>query len=119
MLSDCLARLALVPEVREKILARTRKILQTNYPVFAEWIQSHGELFSLIEPKAGAIAYFRYKLAINSTQLVEKLLHEKSVLIVPGDHFGMDHFLRIGFGEPPAYLTTALERVHDTLMTLA
>jgi aspartate/methionine/tyrosine aminotransferase len=118
MLSDSLARLALVPEIREKILARTRKILQTNYPVLAEWIENHGDLFSLVEPKAGAIAYFRYKLPINSTQLVEKLLQEKSVLIVPGDHFGMDHFLRVGFGEPPSYLTAALERVHETLISI-
>ena len=29
---------------------------------------------------------------------------EKSVLIVPGDHFGMDGYLRIGFGDEPDYL---------------
>ena len=68
-----------------------------------------------VEPKAGAIAYFRYKLPINSTQLVEKLLHEKSVLIVPGDHFGMDHYLRIGYGPPADYLTAALNRVEEGL----
>jgi len=61
-------------------------------------------MFSLVEPHAGAIALLRYRLQINSTQLVEKLLHEKSVLIVPGDHFGMDNFLRLGYGPPEDYL---------------
>ena len=41
----------------------------------------------------------RYHHAINSTALVNRLREEKSVLIVPGDHFGMDGYLRIGFGE--------------------
>ena len=118
MLSDVLAQIALTPSVRGNILGRTRKILQTNYPVLAEWIRNHGDLFSLVEPKAGAIAYVRYNLPVNSTQLVEKLLHEKSVLIVPGDHFGMDHYLRIGYGEPANFLHAALDRIHDTLASL-
>jgi len=118
MLSDVLARLALVPEIRENIFSRTRSILQANYPILANWLQNHGELFSIVEPKAGAIAYFRYKMSINSTQLVEKLLHEKSVLIVPGDHFGMDHYLRVGYGPPADYLTAALDRIHETLISL-
>jgi len=118
MLSDVLARLALVPETREKILARTQKILQTNYPILGEWIRNHGDMFAMIEPKAGAIAYFRYKMPINSTQLVEKLLQEKSVLIVPGDHFGMDRYLRIGYGPPADYLIAGLDRIHETLAAL-
>ncbi len=117
-LSDVLARLALQPRVRENILSRTRKILQNNYPILREWISNHGDTFSLVEPHAGAIAYLRYKLDINSTELADRLLHEKSVLIVPGDHFGMDHYLRIGYGPPAEYLHTALERIHSTLVEL-
>ena len=43
----------------------------------------------------------RYDHAINSTTLVNRLREEKSVLIVPGDHFGMDGYLRLGFGSHP------------------
>ena len=42
-----------------------------------------------------------------------RLRTEKSVLVVPGDHFGMDHYLRLGFGEPPEYLRAALERLGE------
>jgi aspartate/methionine/tyrosine aminotransferase len=118
ILSDLLARKALSSETRDYIFSRTRKILQDNYPILANWIHSHGNTFSMVEPQAGAIAYLRYKIHINSTMLVEKLLHEKSVLIVPGDHFGMDHYLRIGYGSPPNYLHSALERIHQTLLDL-
>jgi len=115
MLSDVLARIALVPATRERILARTGKILQSNYPILGDWIHKHSEQFSMIAPKAGAIAYFRYKMAINSTVLVEKLRDEKSVLIVPGDHFGMDQYLRIGYGSPGDYLIAGLDRIDETL----
>lgn len=118
-LSDRVARLALRPQTREKIRTRTRDILQSNYPVLVDWIKAHKEHFSYVEPQAGAIAYLRYSLDINSTVLVEKLLHEKSTLIVPGDHFGMDHYLRIGYGAPSDYLRAGLDRIHATLGQLS
>ena len=47
--------------------------------------------------------------------LVTALRLEKSVLIVPGDHFGMDGYLRIGFGDQVDYLRQGLERLHDLI----
>jgi aspartate/methionine/tyrosine aminotransferase len=118
MLSNMLATIALRSGVRERILTRTRKILQTNYPALNDWVESHNELFSMIPSQAGAIAYFRYNLSIGSTELVERLRDEKSVLIVPGDHFGMDRFLRVGYGSPAEYLQSGLDRVHELISTL-
>lgn len=116
MLNDVLAQIAL--RNRDKIRKRTVGILQNNYPVLRDWISQHEGLFSMIPPRAGAIAYLRYGLNINSTELVEKLLHEKSTLIVPGDQFGMDHYLRIGFGTPADYLKAGLDRIHAALLEL-
>lgn len=78
-------------------------------------MENHGSMFRMVEPKAGAIAYVHYDLPINSSQLVERLLREKSVLVVPGDHFGMDSYLRIGYGPPPELLVRALNHTHDLL----
>jgi aspartate/methionine/tyrosine aminotransferase len=47
---------------------------------------------------AGAIAYFEYDLPINSTTLIDQLRKESSVLLVPGDQFGLDKGIRVGFG---------------------
>ena len=110
-MSDRLAQIALAPKRREEILARTRSILQRNYGILADWIRNHGSLFSHIPPTAGAICFLRYALRINSTELAWRLLKEKSTLIVPGDHFGMDGFIRIGMGDAQAYLTKGLERI--------
>jgi aspartate/methionine/tyrosine aminotransferase len=40
------------------------------------------------------------------------------VLIVPGDHFGMDGYLRIGYGDETAYLRDGLTRLHDLLVEI-
>jgi aspartate/methionine/tyrosine aminotransferase len=117
-LSDQIAQIALEPETRERILARTRNILRANYPLLTAWLGNHAETFTLTEPRAGAIAFLRYQLDINSTELTDRLRRERSVLIVPGDHFGLDHYLRIGYGSKIEYLQAGLERIHDLLLKL-
>jgi aspartate/methionine/tyrosine aminotransferase len=75
-------------------------------------------VFELVPPQAAAIAFIRYHIDINSTELIERLRKDKSVLIVPGDHFGMDRFLRISFGLPHDYLSAGLDRIHDLVTEL-
>ena len=110
-LSDALARHALEPVRRERLLARTRGILNRNYPIVSGWLNGQAGLFSYAPPDAGAIVYARYHHAINSTELITRLRVERSVLVVPGDHFGMDHYLRLGFGDDPEQLRAGLDRL--------
>lgn len=116
-LSDLLARMALDPMRRPAILDRTRRIIRTNYPVIRDWLASHGDAFSHVAPEAGAIVYVGYRHGINSTELVVRLRDTQSVLIVPGDHFNMDGYLRIGFGSETAHLVEGLRRLHLLLET--
>ena len=118
MLSNHLAAIALSPEVRPRIIQRTRDYIRKGFPVLQQWMDSHENTFSIIPPQAAAIAFARYHLDINSTEFTERLIKEKSVLIVPGDHFGLDHFLRISYGLPHDYLTAALDRIHELIMEL-
>jgi hypothetical protein len=113
--SDRLARIALAPEKRKKILARTRQILRTNIDILFSWFKRQNGLFDCIRPRAGAIAFPRYNLDINSTELVNTIRKKKSVLLVPGDHFEMDRFLRFGYGEEKNRLLQALNLVEEAL----
>jgi aspartate/methionine/tyrosine aminotransferase len=118
-LNDALARRALEPSMRTRLLARTRDILNHNYPIIAGWLDQRSAMFSYAPPDAGAIVYTRYHHVVNSTELITRLRVEKSVLIVPGDHFGMDHYLRLGFGDNPDHLTQGLSRLHDLLCSIS
>jgi aspartate/methionine/tyrosine aminotransferase len=118
MLSNKLAALALSPEVRPRLLRRARDYVRGGFSVLQAWMERHGETFRLVPPQAAAIAFARYRLEIGSTELAERLRKEKSVLLVPGDHFGMDHFLRISFGLPEEYLLPALDRIRELIVEL-
>ena len=109
--------LAMAPGRRARLMERTRDILRANLPMMEEWLRADGG-FHWIRPEAGAIIYARYDHPINSTELVTRLRVEKSVLVVPGDHFGMDGYLRLGFGEPQEYNRAGLGRLHDLLSSL-
>jgi aspartate/methionine/tyrosine aminotransferase len=117
-LSDLLARKALQPAVRARILTRTRGIVNGNLAVLQEWMRQHENAFRLVPPRAGAIAYPRYSWPIGSKHLTERLRDEQSVLVVPGDQFGMDGFLRIGLGNEPEDLRAGLERIDRVLGSL-
>ncbi len=117
-LSDHLAQVALRPDVRPRILARTRRLIQANLPVFTAWMRGHDPGFRLVPPRAGAIVYPRYSWPINSTRLVERLRDERSVLVVPGDQFGMDGYLRIGLGNEPEELKAGLKQMDAVLESL-
>lgn len=107
--SDFLARVALRPENRVKLLERTRTILNANYPILREWAEVNE--FTFVPPQAGAIGYLRYYLDIGSLEFSERLRQEKSVLVVPGEHFLMGKYLRIGFGGNADHLREGLELI--------
>jgi aspartate/methionine/tyrosine aminotransferase len=119
MLSNKLAALALSPEVRPRIMQRTRHYIRQGFPILQSWMEGHQDIFTVHPPDAAAIAFVRYHLGINSTQLVDQLRREKSVLIVPGDHFGLDHFFRISFGLLREILLPALDRIRELVIELS
>jgi aspartate/methionine/tyrosine aminotransferase len=117
-ISDKLASIALSPPNRDRILARTRAILNGNWPILEAWLRAQGDIFDFSAPSAGAVVFARYNLDINSTELVEKLVRDISVLLVPGDHFEMDGHLRFGYGSREPYLRSALGLVGKALKDL-
>ncbi len=116
--SNLLAQRALTPEKRKKILERTRKILNKNLSHLQAWLDKQDGLFHLVPPQAGAIAFARYNLDIDSVQLVTRIRKEKSVLLVPGKHFGMDNYLRFGYGIEEETLLKSLSLVSEILNSI-
>ena len=117
MLGNKLATHALSPAVRRRLLDRTRKYVRLGYDNFARWCEQHSDLLSLVPPQAAAIAFVRYNRQVNSSKLVKRLIEEQSTLVVPGDHFGLDHHLRISYGLPQDYVNEGLERIYQTLVS--
>lgn len=111
--SDLLARVALRPDTRERLLNRTRTIIRENFPLLENWVASHDGMMSMQSPKAGAIGYLRYNYDIESLDLVIGLRDNKSLLTVPGAHFDMGRYLRIGYGANPEQLKEGFQLIDE------
>jgi aspartate/methionine/tyrosine aminotransferase len=116
--SDRLTALAMRPDVRENILARTRAIIRANLPPLEGWIQAHPS-FRYVRPIAGAIVYVKYDLPIASADLVDRIRLDQSVLLVPGSMFGLKKGIRFGFGYDVEHTLKGLARVDATLAAVA
>jgi hypothetical protein len=107
-MSDHLAALALEPRMRTRLLERTRGILRQNYRVLEAWLRRFGDTFSWRAPQAGAICWVSYRQPLRALDVVERMRAEYSVLLVPGEHFGVPGHLRFGYGEASAHFQEAL-----------
>ena len=118
MLSNLLAAHALSARVRPRLIRRTRDYIRNGFPVLEAWMQEQDGLFSYTPPQASAVTFIRYNLDINSTELMETLCREASVFVGAGDSFGMDHHLRVAFGQEKEVLEEAFARIRATLERL-
>jgi len=98
LLSDHLGTIVMEPQRRESILSRARHIIRKNLPPIEEWFLKRDDIFTYVRPEAGAFVYCDYKLPINSTELINRLRVEQSVLLTAGDQHGLDKGIRTGFG---------------------
>ena len=112
-LSDTLAIAALEPQRRRWLLDRTRERLRVNLDAVCAWLDQRKTGMKYIRPRAGGMMWLAYRDTTNSTALAERIRTEASVLVVPGDQYGMDGWLRIGFGGEIAHVHEGLERIHS------
>lgn len=115
IVSQYVAEIALSDQVRPTILKRNRDMLNKNVDILSKWISGHGNLFKFIAPKAGGMAFMKYRIDINSTELSTWLREKESVFIVPGDCYGMDGYIRIGVGERSDYLIEGLTKMSKAI----
>ena len=89
---------------RNQILDRTRKIINKNLEILNDFFLDYQELFEWKEPDGGCIGYPKYKGEDNVGKFCDRLVKEKSVLLLPSQVYSSNlikspknHF-RIGYG---------------------
>ena len=113
--SDWVASRILDTKRRKKILDGTKQHLNQNMNTLVEWIDTCDGKLSLSPPQAGAIAFVRIKMDIPSQDLTYHIRDNFSVLLTAGKWFGLEGFLRFGYGPPNEYLLEALDRIGESL----
>jgi len=118
MLGDRLAAYALSPEVRPRLIERTREYVRRGYKTLAQWCQENSDYFSVVPPGAAAISFVKYTPAVNSSAFVHHLVTEYDTYVAPGDHFGMDGFLRISYGLEEGFVKEGLHLIRAAFDTV-
>ena len=117
-ISDHIARVAVSPDVRTQLYARTRAVLRANLPMLQSWASEMGDFFEYTPPTAGAIVFMKYNSDAKSIPMCERILKEQSTLIVPGLHCGCESYVRVWLGAKADYLQGGLARLRAGLAPL-
>jgi aspartate/methionine/tyrosine aminotransferase len=80
----------------DRLIARTREILQHNRALLLPFLRSRTEL-EFVEPAGGTVAFPRIRGLEHSDRFVERLMNERDTAVVPGRFFEAPAHFRIGF----------------------
>lgn len=115
LIDDALAVLAM--KHVDRIYERSLKIVRTNYQILSDWIENE-PLINWVPPRAGSIAFLRYNFKMSSVELCLRFIRDKRTLLVPGSCFGIEGYLRIGYGCKTETLREGLSRFKSFLNSL-
>jgi DNA-binding transcriptional MocR family regulator len=103
----------------DEILSRNLVIIRRNLALLDAFFEAYEDLFAWVRPKAGAIAFVRFKGPLSSEELGVELAHA-SISIKPAYVFTKDlarygDYFRIGYGEEamPAALEAFTQFVEE------
>lgn len=94
---------------KEKIFERNTTMIGQNLRTLKTWIDQRSDILSFMPPTAGLLCMLRYHLDIPSIQLADRLAEQYSVLLAPGSVFGLEGYLRLGFGQHPDIFRRGIE----------
>ncbi len=81
----------------EDLVARTRRLLDTNMALVRDFLHSRPEL-EFVYPAGGTVVFPRVRGLDNTDTLADRLLRERETAVVPGRFFDAPAHIRIGFG---------------------
>ncbi|MDO4324532.1 MAG: aminotransferase [bacterium] len=112
MFDEAIAAVAL--KHADKILARSRSLIQKNLEILDTWVQKEPHI-SYVKPKAGTTALLHYEGEMDSVTFCKQMLDETGVFMTPGDCFGEEKCARIGYACSSEDLTVGLEKMSEYL----
>ncbi|HEL1582559.1 TPA: aminotransferase [Streptococcus suis] len=109
---DMVAQLALAS--RKEILKRNRRILEENLAILDQWIEEE-PLVSYIRPAVVSTSFVKIAVDMPMEEFCLQLLQEYGVLLVPGNRFDRDGYVRLGYACEKETLIKGLEKLSQFL----
>lgn len=112
--SEILSIIAL--RAKEKIIAMHLARIQRNLATLDKFFAAHRDLFEWVRPRAGTIAFPRYKGPQSAWDFCQQVVKEANIMLLPSTVYDYDdHHFRLGFGREN--MPEALEKLREYLET--
>jgi aspartate/methionine/tyrosine aminotransferase len=108
MLGESIAQFAL--ERKDEMLKTIREQVIRNFEMVKQWMNRQSVL-EWVKPKGGVVAFPRLRNGTTTEELCRLLVTKYRTFTIPAFCFGMDRYLRIGFGGESEELREGLKRV--------
>lgn len=114
-----LALLAIEPARERALLDRALAISRRNVAVLGQWMDDNSDLFAGPRTKIGGLSFIQVTAdtGLGSEALTTHLVSAQGLLVGPGDYFGQDGYLRVGYSVP--HLAEGLDRLAAGVRDLA
>ena len=115
MFDEALAAVAL--RHADKMLERNRAVVRDNLKLLDAWVESEPRI-SYVRPKSGTTALVFYDYDLPSELFCDRMYRETGAFVVPGDCFGVEKSMRIGYANNGKTLREGLDAVSAFLRQL-
>jgi len=115
IIDDYLASLAL--KNKEKILERNLGIVRKNIAILDEWVSGEPGI-DYVKPRAGTTVFLHYDHSLSSREFCIRLMELNGTMVVPGDCFGRENWIRVGYAFDPDVLQRGLKGISELLREL-
>lgn len=97
----------------DRLSARAHEILRRNKALVDAFLASYPQLEYV--PSVGTVVFPRISGVADVTTLAARLLHERSIAIVPGSFFEAPAHFRLGYGGDTLKVAASLKRLGETI----
>ena len=115
MFDEALATVAL--RHADKMLERNRAVVRNNLKLLDAWVESEPRI-SCVRPQSGTTALVFYDYDLDSRTFCDRMYRETGAFVVPGDCFGVEKSMRVGYANNAATLQAGLQAVSAFLRSL-
>ena len=115
MIDDYLATLAI--KEKDAILERNLRIIRKNIAILDEWVHSEPRV-DYVRPRAGTTVFIHYDYPVSSRDFCNRLMDLNGTFVVPGECFGRENWIRVGYAFDPTVLEAGLKGISALLREL-
>lgn len=108
--------------ISQKVLLNSNKIsniykgwITENKATFTDFINRNNNILDWVKPEAGIVAFPYFKNISNCTSIIQMLIDQKEVFLLPGETFEEPNHFRICLGLEPKKFSEAIKRFQDFL----